>query len=50
MAAMFFFTTGIGVFIPYVANPFKNVEHACMKCGRRLATRRFGSGTKAHLM
>ncbi|WYZ42344.1 hypothetical protein EsH8_VI_000043 [Colletotrichum jinshuiense] len=50
MATMFFFTTAIGVFIPYVARPFKDIRHTCMRCGRKVATRRFGGGTKAHLM
>ncbi|KAF6844596.1 litaf-like zinc finger domain-containing protein [Colletotrichum musicola] len=50
MAAMFFFTTGLGVVIPYAMKPFKNVRHSCMRCGRVLATRRFGGGTRAHLM
>ncbi|KAI8300919.1 hypothetical protein K4K61_009371 [Colletotrichum sp. SAR11_59] len=50
MAVMFFCTTGVGVFIPYSMKPFKNVRHNCMRCGRTLATNRFGGGTKAHLM
>ncbi|KAK6087979.1 litaf-like zinc finger domain-containing protein [Seiridium cupressi] len=50
MATFFFFTTGIFVFLPYAMDHFKNAEHVCMKCGRKLATQRFGGSTKAHLM
>ncbi|KAL0938316.1 litaf-like zinc finger domain-containing protein [Colletotrichum truncatum] len=50
MAVLLFCTTGLGVFIPYSMKPFKNVRHNCLRCGRTLATRRFGGGTKAHLM
>jgi len=48
-AAVFFFTTGIFVFIPYVAKRFKNVRHKCGKCGRLLATCHYGTGTETHL-
>jgi len=50
MAVMFFFTTGIGSFIPYVCNSMKDVHHRCMKCGTLLATAHFGSTTEAHLL
>ncbi|TDZ25666.1 hypothetical protein Cob_v001407 [Colletotrichum orbiculare MAFF 240422] len=50
MAVMLFFTTGLGVFVPYSTNTFKNVRHNCLRCGRVLATKRFGGGTRAHLM
>ncbi|KAK1707421.1 LITAF-like zinc ribbon domain-containing protein [Colletotrichum lupini] len=50
MAVMLFFTTGVGVFAPYAMRPFKDVVHSCQRCGRKVATRRFGGGTKAHLM
>ncbi|WQF84307.1 Putative LITAF domain containing protein [Colletotrichum destructivum] len=50
MAAMFFCTTVIGVFIPYAITSFKDIRHSCARCGRKVATQRFGSGTKAHLM
>lgn len=50
MATFFFFSTGILTFLPYTMDHFKNAEHACMKCGRKLATQRFGGSTKAHLM
>lgn len=49
MAVFFFFTTGIGTFIPYVCNSMKDVRHSCMKCGRPLATKHFGSTTETHL-
>ncbi|KAH6654003.1 LITAF-like zinc ribbon domain-containing protein [Truncatella angustata] len=50
MATFFFFTTGILALLPYTMDHFKNAEHTCMKCGRKLATQRFGGGTKAHLI
>lgn len=50
MAVMFFFTTGVGAFIPYVCNAMKNVRHSCMKCGTPLATHHFGSSTESHLL
>lgn len=50
MAVLFFFTTGIFFFIPYVADHFKDVKHSCIRCGRGLATHHFGAGTEAHLM
>lgn len=50
MATMFFFTTGIFTFVPYVTPAMKDVEHHCLRCGRHLATNRFGGGTQAKLM
>jgi hypothetical protein len=51
MAFLFFLTTGgVFSFVPYVAKPMKNVRHSCRRCGRHLATKRFGGGTKTHLM
>lgn len=50
MAALFFFTTGLGVFLPYAEKTFKNVEHMCMSCGRVVAVQRFGGGTQAKLL
>ncbi|KAK8041298.1 hypothetical protein PG994_014305 [Apiospora phragmitis] len=50
MATFFFFTTGIFTFIPYAVNHFKNAEHSCVHCGRLLATYRFGSGPRAHVL
>ncbi|KAH7028165.1 LITAF-like zinc ribbon domain-containing protein [Microdochium trichocladiopsis] len=50
MATFFFFTTGLGVFIPYAANHFKNAEHMCSKCGRIVAVQRFGGATQAKLL
>ncbi|KAI6366840.1 hypothetical protein MCOR25_005056 [Pyricularia grisea] len=50
MATMFLFTTGILTFVPYVTPAMKDVEHHCLRCGRHLATNRFGGGTQAKLM
>ncbi|KAI4596750.1 hypothetical protein KJ359_005092 [Pestalotiopsis sp. 9143b] len=50
MATFFLFSTGIFAFLPYSMDHFKNAEHSCMKCGRRLATQRFGGGTRSHLI
>ena len=50
MATMFFLTTGLGVFLPYANNNFKNVEHKCMSCGRTVAVQMFGGGTQAKLL
>ncbi|TLD31344.1 hypothetical protein PspLS_01813 [Pyricularia sp. CBS 133598] len=50
MATMFFFTTAIFTFVPYVTPAMKDVEHHCLRCGRHLATNRFGGGTQAKLM
>lgn len=37
------------VFVPYLSDYFKNVQHKCGRCGVVLATNHFGSGTEAHL-
>ncbi|KAK7966001.1 uncharacterized protein PG986_000278 [Apiospora aurea] len=50
IATFFFFTTGIFVFVPYSMKHFKNAEHSCVHCGRLLATYRFGSGPRAHVL
>lgn len=50
MATFFLLSTGIFAFLPYSMDHFKNAEHSCMKCGRRLATQRFGGGTRSHLI
>lgn len=50
IATLLFFTTGVGVFVPYVTDFSKNVQHRCLKCGNTLATNHFGSGTEAHLI
>ena len=50
LAVMFFLTTGIFAFIPYVCNVMKDVQHTCMKCGRVLATRHMGGATESHLL
>ncbi|KAH8895475.1 hypothetical protein GQ53DRAFT_820304 [Thozetella sp. PMI_491] len=50
MGVFFFLFTGIGVFIPYAMNHFKNAEHSCLKCGRVLAVQKFGGSTKAYLI
>ncbi|KAF8852558.1 hypothetical protein BDZ45DRAFT_678250 [Acephala macrosclerotiorum] len=48
-AGILFFTTGVGVVVPYMVDYFKNVQHKCGRCGVVLATIHFGSGTEAHL-
>ncbi|KAK7910867.1 hypothetical protein PG985_013348 [Apiospora marii] len=50
MATFFFFTTGIFAFVPYAMNHFKDAKHSCVHCGRLLATYRFGSGPRAHVL
>lgn len=50
MATLLFFTTGLGVIIPYVTNFSKNVHHYCFRCGKKLVTHHFGSGTETHLI
>lgn len=50
MATLLFFTTGVGVFVPYVTDFSKDARHSCLKCGNTLATNHFGSGTEAHLI
>lgn len=50
MATFFFFTTGIFAFVPYAMRHFKDAKHSCVHCGRLLATYRFGSGPRAHVL
>jgi len=49
MAALFFFTTVVGVAAPYVISSFKDVHHSCGSCGRRIATTYYPEGTEVHL-
>ncbi|KUI70967.1 hypothetical protein VM1G_06574 [Cytospora mali] len=50
MATLLFFTTAVGVVVPYMSDFAKNVQHNCLRCGRTLATHHFGSGTEVHLV
>ncbi|KAK6834912.1 hypothetical protein PG990_000280 [Apiospora arundinis] len=50
MATFFFFTTGIFAWVPYSMKHFKNAQHSCVHCKRVLATYRFGSGPRAHVV
>ncbi|KAK7954978.1 hypothetical protein PG988_015672 [Apiospora saccharicola] len=50
IATFFSFTTGIFAFVPYAMRHFKDAKHSCVHCGRLLATYRFGSGPRAHVL
>ncbi|KAH7161827.1 hypothetical protein EDB81DRAFT_785605 [Dactylonectria macrodidyma] len=49
MATLLFVCTVVGAAIPYVSRTFKDVEHYCCRCNRRLVTHHFGSGTEIHV-
>ncbi|KAF4459035.1 Litaf-like zinc finger domain-containing [Fusarium albosuccineum] len=49
MAALMFVCTVVGGPIVYMSKAFKNVEHYCCRCNRRLATFHFNTGTEIHV-
>ncbi|POR37871.1 Uncharacterized protein TPAR_01931 [Tolypocladium paradoxum] len=49
MAALLFVCTVVGGAVPYVTRTFKDVEHYCCRCNRRLITHHFMSGTEIHV-
>ncbi|KAM5356795.1 hypothetical protein ACJ41O_003441 [Fusarium nematophilum] len=48
-AALLFLCTVVGGPIVYMSKAFKNVEHYCCRCNRRLATFHFNTGTEIHV-
>ncbi|RSL72191.1 hypothetical protein CEP53_001188 [Fusarium sp. AF-6] len=49
MAALMFMCTIVGGPVVYMSKAFKNVEHYCCRCNRRLATFHFNTGTEIHV-
>ncbi|KAH7198750.1 uncharacterized protein B0J16DRAFT_379194 [Fusarium flagelliforme] len=49
MAALMFVCTIVGGPLAYTGKQWKNVEHYCCRCNRRLATWHFSSGTEIHV-
>ncbi|KAL3607413.1 hypothetical protein FPOAC2_02397 [Fusarium poae] len=49
MAALMFACTILGGPLAYIGKQWKNVEHYCCRCDRRLATWHFSSGTEIHV-
>ncbi|KAI5459585.1 hypothetical protein BGZ63DRAFT_254837 [Mariannaea sp. PMI_226] len=49
MAGFFLVCTVVGVVIPYVVKSFRDVEHYCCRCNRRLVTHHFATGTEIHV-
>ncbi|KAG5657040.1 hypothetical protein KAF25_011209 [Fusarium avenaceum] len=49
MAALMFACTVVGGVIAYTGKQWKNAEHYCCRCNRRLATWHFSSGTEIHV-
>ncbi|EEU38269.1 uncharacterized protein NECHADRAFT_77065 [Fusarium vanettenii 77-13-4] len=49
MAAFMLMCTIVGGPVVYMSKAFKNVEHYCCRCNRRLATFHFNTGTEIHV-
>ncbi|RSM08682.1 hypothetical protein CDV31_008024 [Fusarium ambrosium] len=49
MAALMLMCTIVGGPVVYMSKAFKNVEHYCCRCNRRLATFHFNTGTEIHV-
>ncbi|KAH7012981.1 hypothetical protein EDB80DRAFT_709193 [Ilyonectria destructans] len=49
MAMLLFVCTVVGSVIPYASKTFKDVEHYCCRCNRRLVTHHFQTGTEIHV-
>ncbi|CAF3510434.1 unnamed protein product [Fusarium graminearum] len=49
MAALMFACTIVGGPLAYVGKQWKNAEHYCCRCDRRLVTWHFSSGTEIHV-
>ncbi|KAF5251571.1 hypothetical protein FANTH_3181 [Fusarium anthophilum] len=49
MAALMFACTIVGGPLAYIGKQWKNTEHYCCRCNRRLVTWHFSSGTEIHV-
>ncbi|KAH7129796.1 hypothetical protein B0J13DRAFT_132511 [Dactylonectria estremocensis] len=49
MAALLFVCSVVGAAFPYASRTFKDIEHYCCRCNRRLVTHHFQSGTEIHV-